>query len=221
MSDELEAQTDSAASSTAPIPLTAPVPIADEPPSEAKPDHDEALDRLTEAVQELRADFQRSAALDDHNRALIDKLHTENEQLRRAELERARDPVIRDLISLVDTCLRNGRAWLERDAVTPADIERVLRDVTDDVELILERQGVETFEPEIGTKFDRRVARAVRATGTADPAQDGMVTTVLKPGYRLGDRILRYCEVVVWAFTASPAPAPPDTDSSAPAVPEQ
>lgn len=169
---------------------------------------DGALRQLTGAVEALRDDLRRSVRVYDHQRVLVDKLHEENEQLRRAELERARDPVVRDLISLADTCLRNGRAWLQREAVTPSDIDRVLREVTADVELILQRQGVETFNPEVGTKFDRREARVVRSANTSDASLDSVVAEVLKSGYRMGDRVLRYCEVAVWAFVASPATDP-------------
>lgn len=169
------------------------------------PDTDGVLRELVEAVDALRGDVRRSTQVYDHHRVLVDRLHDENEQLRRAELERSRDPVIRDLISLADTCLRNGRAWLKCEAATPEDVDRVLREVTDDVELILERQGVEAFKPETGTKFDRREARVVRSADTSDAALDGFVAEVLKPGYRIGDRVLRYCEVVVWAFVTGPA----------------
>ncbi|MGH3814579.1 MAG: nucleotide exchange factor GrpE [Pseudonocardiaceae bacterium] len=167
-----------------------------------RPGIEPALRTLTDAVQALRDDFQRSQEVYNHQRVLLDKLHDENEQLRRAELERARDPMVRDLISLVDTCLRNGRAWLERDTVTPGNVDDVLRDVANDVKLILERQGVETFTPEAGTKFDRREARAERSVNTSDASLDGAVAEVLKPGYRAGNRVLRYCDVVVWAFKA-------------------
>lgn len=165
---------------------------------------DGALRELAQAVEALHADFRRSMQGYDHQRALMDRLHSENEQLRRAELERSQDPMIRDLISLADTCLRNGRTWLQRETVTPSDIDRVLRDVADDVELILERQGVEAFKPEEGTKFDRREARVVRSVDTSDASRDGAIAEVLKPGYRIGPRILRYCEVVVWTFVAVP-----------------
>jgi molecular chaperone GrpE (heat shock protein) len=168
------------------------------------------LRELTNNVQGLRDDFRRSAQTYDHQRVLLDKLHGENERLRRAELERAGDPVVRDLISLSDTCLRNGRTWLQRADVTPGDIYRVLRDVTDDMKLILERQGVETFEPEAGAKFDRREDRVVRSASTADASLDGVIAEVLKPGYRMGNRILRYCEVVVWAYVAGSAADPVD-----------
>jgi len=187
-----------------------PLHVAEYEETGAKPNMEGALRELTEAVQALREDFHHRTQVHDHQRLLVDKLHGENEQLRRAELERTRDPVLRDLISLADTCLRNGRAWLQREAVAPSDIDRVLQEVTADVELILERQGVETFKPEAGTKFDRREARVVRSAYTSDALKDGVVAEVLKPGYHIGDRVLRYCEVAVWAFVAPPATDPTD-----------
>lgn len=165
---------------------------------------DDALRELAQAVEALRTDFRHSIQGYDHQRMLMDRLHSENEQLRRAELARSQDPLIRDLISLSDTCLRNGRAWLQRETTTPNDVDHVLRDVADDVELILDRHGVEAFKPEEGTKFDRREARVVRSAHTSDASRDGTVAEVLKPGYRIGNRILRYCEVVVWTFVAVP-----------------
>jgi molecular chaperone GrpE (heat shock protein) len=165
---------------------------------------DGALQELAQAVEALHADFRRSMQGYDHQRMLMDRLHSENEQLRRAELERSQDPMIRDLISLADTCLRNGRTWLQREAVAPSDIDRVLREVADEVGLILERQGVEAFQPKEGTKFDRREARVVRSATTSDASRDGTVAEVLKPGYRIGHRILRYCDVVVWTFVTAP-----------------
>jgi molecular chaperone GrpE (heat shock protein) len=178
---------------------------ADHDDIEAALNIEDTLRAVADSVQELRDDFSRHVQGFDHQRALVDKLHDENEQLRRVELERSRDPVVRDLISLADTCVRNGRAWGQRDAVTPGDVGRVLREVADDVELILERQGVEAFKPECGTSFDRREHRVVRSADTSDVSLNGVIAEVLKPGYRMGNRIIRYCEVVVWAALAAPA----------------
>ena len=180
---------------------------------ESAPNVEDTLRVLIDSVEELRGDFRRNAQGSDHQRVLLDKLHDENEQLRRAEVERSRDPVVRDLISLADTCLRNGRAWEQRDAVTPGDVYRVLREVADDVELILERQGVETFKPEQGASFDRREHRVVRSADISNASLNGVIAEVLKPGYRMGNRIIRYCEVVVWAFVATPA-GPADVEDT-------
>lgn len=191
--------------SLTPADIATPALPAEDEETDGHPETDGVLRELVEVVDALRGDVRRSMQVYDHQRVLVDRLHDENEQLRRAELERSRDPVIRDLISLADTCLRNGRKWLQYESATPKDVDRVLREVTDDVELILERQGVETFKPETGMKFDRREARVVRSADTSDASLDGVVAEVLKPGYRIGNRVLRYCEVVVWAFLTVPA----------------
>lgn len=179
-------------------------PVVDGEGIEAAQNIEDPMRVLVIRMEELHEDLRRYAQDFDHQRTLLDKLHHENEQLRCAELERSRDPVVRDLISLADTCLRNGRAWGQRDVVTPDDVYRVLREVADDVELILERQGVETFTPETGTNFDRREHRVVRSVDTSDALRNGVIAEILKPGYRIGNRILRYCEVVVWVFVAAP-----------------
>jgi len=44
----------------------------------------------------------------------------------------------------------------------------------------------------------------VRTVDTDDPERTNQVAEVLQPGYRLGDRVLRPAEVVV--FRAVPAP---------------
>ena len=60
----------------------------------------------------------------------------------------------------------------------------------------LKRQGVERFDLD-GQDFDPNVAEAVRVDPTKKPEQDGKVTETLRPGYRLGDRIVRPARVAV------------------------
>jgi molecular chaperone GrpE len=60
----------------------------------------------------------------------------------------------------------------------------------------LERNGVERIDPE-GDEFDPNVAEALRVDPVTDPESDGKVTVVLRPGYRLGERILRAAQVAV------------------------
>ena len=76
----------------------------------AAPDSTSALQELTVALEALRDEFRHSVQVYDHQRVLVDKLHGENEQLRRAELDRARDPVVRDLISLADMAMKTEAA---------------------------------------------------------------------------------------------------------------
>ena len=60
----------------------------------------------------------------------------------------------------------------------------------------LERQGVERIELD-GEDFDPNVAEAVRVDPVKEPEQSGKVTETLRPGYKLGGRIIRPARVAV------------------------
>ncbi len=151
----------------------------------------------------LRASIDQLYTQSERQAALVDRLHEENERLRRGAFEQIVDPLVRDLIALADSCLRNASAWRGKSEVAPTDLDRVLRDIASDLSLILDRQGVEIFAPEPGSPFDRRQHRAARVQPTDSAPYDGLVAETLRPGYRSGIRILRYAEVVVYGLVAA------------------
>jgi molecular chaperone GrpE len=60
----------------------------------------------------------------------------------------------------------------------------------------LERAGVQRFDPS-GEPYDPNVAEAVGVVPVGDPAAHDTVVQVARPGYRLGDRIVRAARVLV------------------------
>ena len=60
----------------------------------------------------------------------------------------------------------------------------------------LERHGVEKLDPR-GEEFDPNEAEAMRVDPVAEPEMSGKVTDVLRPGYRLRDRVIRPAQVAV------------------------
>ena len=60
----------------------------------------------------------------------------------------------------------------------------------------LERHGVARIAPD-GEPFDPTIAEAVRVDPVQDPDQDGVVTQTLRPGYRLGEQLVRPAAVAV------------------------
>ncbi|MEX5636350.1 nucleotide exchange factor GrpE [Parafrankia sp. FMc2] len=180
----------------------------------------EVIGKLTEDIIGLRAVVDKGFALLDRQSDLVDRLHSENERLRRGEFERMLDPIIRDLVALADSCLRNADAWLSRPTTTPTDVHRVLGDVASDISLLLERQGVDAFAPAPGEPFDRRQQRAAATELTSQPEQNGTIARTLRPGYRSGTRTIRFAEVVVLDYEPpAPEPAAPDHPGPGPSTP--
>ena len=64
----------------------------------------------------------------------------------------------------------------------------------------LERRGVRRVSPD-GAPFDPNEAEAMRVDPVPSPEADGTVTETLRPGYTLGDRVIRAARVAVGRFT--------------------
>ena len=74
-----------------------------------------------------------------------------------------------------------------------------------------ERIGLERFEPELGDRFDPTHHEAV-ATPDVDDEAELVVSCVVRPGYRIGTRLLRAAEVTLDAAAGEGADDP-GTDS--------
>jgi molecular chaperone GrpE len=61
---------------------------------------------------------------------------------------------------------------------------------------VLEGEGVEEIDP-IGQPFNADVAEAIMAMPATDGEESGMVKQVYVKGYKKGDKVLRYAQVIV------------------------
>jgi molecular chaperone GrpE len=140
-------------------------------------------------IAELR---ERVGQLDDrHKRALadLDNYRKRSVRLTESRIEEAGDAMLRDWLESVDSVERALRMEPENP------LAEGLRGVLDQMEAILDRQGVhrvgapgEPFDPE------RHEAVAVHPTGEVP---DRTVLDVARSGWVRGDRVLRPAQVVV------------------------
>src|SRR5436190_21736846 len=105
--------------------------------------------------------------------------------------ERAKSGLVRELLPVVDN--------LERALASAEESEQHLAEgvrlVHSELLAVLERNGVEQFDPE-GEKFDPEVHEAL-STREADGAKPGMVLDVVEKGYKANGTVLRPARVVV------------------------
>jgi molecular chaperone GrpE len=73
----------------------------------------------------------------------------------------------------------------------------------------LASKGVERIAPEVAA-FDPNEMEAIHVDAVSQPEQDGQVTRVLQPGYRLGEHLIRPARVAVGRLVAARG-AEPDT----------
>jgi molecular chaperone GrpE len=158
-------------------------------------DEDARPETLTEEPQpggERDSEEELARSEDRHRRALADL----DNYRKRADQEVARrvaessERIVRDWLEAVDSVDRALRMPGPTNEIAAG-----LRAVMEQMEAILERQGVERIGAP-GDRFDPELHEAV-AVRESDAVPDRTVVDVARSGYRLGDRVLRPAQVVV------------------------
>ncbi len=169
----------------------------DLPGNGATPPGDAAVpDReLMAALHALTAAVEREHERAGHREAIIDRLHEENQLLRRGELQVVFEPVRGALFRLYD--------MVRREAVRVD--QPFLAAIADEIADALGRTGAERYAVKPGDPFDAARHRPVAAEPVTDPALDGMVVEVLADGFERadGEQVLRRAEVRVGRLKAS------------------
>ncbi|GAA2161148.1 nucleotide exchange factor GrpE [Actinomadura napierensis] len=155
---------------------------------------------VREALAGLTARLDREHERAAHREAVIDRLHEENQRLRRGELQAMLEPVRTALYRLHDQARREACRLAEPGLAEPPDPVRtagLFGAVADDVADALARLGAERFTARPGEPYDASRHRPVAVAAVADPSRDGTVTEVQADGFEQGGRVLRKAAVTV------------------------
>lgn len=155
---------------------------------------------VREALAGLAARLDREHERAAHREAVIDRLHEENQRLRRGELQGMLEPVRTALYRLHDQARRESDRLGAPDLAEPPDPRQtalLLAALADDVADALARLGIERFTVEPGAPYDASRHRPVAVTPVADPLADGTVTAVQSDGFEQSGKVLRKAAVSV------------------------
>ena len=185
---------DDAADEGRPMEMSITGEIAEQNREERNESTGEIRNLLLSLVMEIR---EQNAIAKERER-VIDRLHGENQSLRRGELHAAMAPLFRDLVALhddLDRTARHHEASGEGDGAA-AGYRSLAQALVD----ILARYGVECYDAEVGAPYNAREHRAAGTAPTADRTLDRCISAVLRRGFRDSHRIMRPLEAVVMKF---------------------
>jgi molecular chaperone GrpE len=164
------------------------------PPDEGEPRRPSVLDEYrlrTEAAEQKLQEYIEAYKAQTREQEAF-RRRTERDVERRVQLQFA--DLVRELLDAVDTL----ELALEHVAGIP-QAEPLARGVAlarDRFLSTLERHGVSRIDP-TGSPFDPNEAEALRVDPVPTEAQHDLVTATLRPGYRLGDHVIRPARVAV------------------------
>ena len=203
---------------------------AEQEPISARPAQGDQRETVPEQGEQMSEQFSETPAdlvdepvggvvVDDATRQLAER--TEDLQRVTAEYANYRRRVDRDRVLVVDQAAERfaGQLFPIVDDIERArdhgDLTGAFKVVADRVLGLLDGLGVESFGV-AGDPFDPSLHEAV-LHDTSPEVTVPTATTVLRPGFRRGDRVLRTAMVGV-TDPESPAPAQPETADVAAAV---
>ncbi|HXM19262.1 MAG TPA: nucleotide exchange factor GrpE [Candidatus Tumulicola sp.] len=156
---------------------------------------------LRDSLDQVHAQLAaaKAEAEEQHNlylRALadLDNFRKRSERLTRERADEGKRDVLRRLLPVLDN-MQRAAEYRRKD--TPAEqlVDGVLATVRQ-FQSALEAENVRPIDT-LGKPFDPLVAEAVATQPAADGTPEGTVVAEARPGYMLGDEVLRPAQVVV------------------------
>jgi molecular chaperone GrpE len=158
------------------------------------------IEELEQRLADLTAQLQ---SITTERRRSLEEFEEVKARMRREaarEVERGRRAVLGELLEVVDNLDRAIAATRDPAGSSPSEaVDRVAKGVElvrDQFLTKLEAFGVSRV-PALGRPFDALRHEAVSTAPVEHPGQDGVVLTVVKEGYAIGDELLRPASVVV------------------------
>lgn len=150
----------------------------------------EVVDRLVEENEALKDKYLRaSAELDNFRKRTIKE---------KAELiKTAAEKTLLSILPIVDD-LERADAELEKDMTEDqwfACLEGY-KVISNKFMGILESLGLEKIDPR-GEMFDPEIHEAISMRPVESPSNKGRIMDCVQPGYKLGDKMIRFAKVVV------------------------
>ena len=157
---------------------------------------------LLKFQQQLANDFEIKLKYDAAKQEQIDKLYKENLEYKDGILEKFRRQLILAVIEQIDECQKSAEffATAEYSEENYIKLLRFFREIAADFQnMLYEQFDVVAYHSEPLTTLDVKRQRPLRTTPTDDESQHRLVKQSLKPGYQLGDKVLRHEMVDVYS----------------------
>ncbi|EDN67991.1 GrpE protein HSP-70 cofactor [Beggiatoa sp. PS] len=121
------------------------------------------LERIEEQLNTLQVDFQGKIKYDQHKEKIIDNLHSELQEYKNDLIKKLLQPMIMDVIHTIDDVKKLINHYQEQSTteIDPQKLLKLMESIPDDLEHLLYRQGVETFNCS-ETMFNPNRQRAIK-----------------------------------------------------------
>ena len=161
-------------------------------------------EKLEAGVAQILEIFEQKLAYDNTKQQQIDRLHAELQEHRADLIARTNRPLVNGLIRLHDDVgklIDNFKRQPDQE-VDPARFFKAFENVQDDIEILLDQNGVVSFS-EQGERLDPRRQHVSTQIKTSDEQLIGMIAGRLRKGFEQADDLIRKERVSVYVLDES------------------
>lgn len=163
----------------------------------------------------LAAAFETKLAIDEHKNQQIDTLHRELQSHKQDLLAKALRPLVAGLVRLHDNLGRMADTLRDRTETLPPDeAARLVKEFQEDVEILLDENGVALFTEPVD-RFEPRRQTVRQTQETTDSEQVGHIVRRVRPGFERDGFLLQKERVDVYVAATVPAPVTTQNDPGA------
>ena len=150
-------------------------------------------------ILQLLKEFTDKLKYDKHKDNIIDNMHKELQGYKNnSQVERIM-PIMMDLILSIDLTTKLMKGLEKLEEIEPEKLKKVITDSVLDLEDILLKQGIESFECD-GKSFDSKRQKVVKKVTTSDLSLDKKISERLAKGYEMDGKIIRKEQISVFVF---------------------
>lgn len=154
---------------------------------------------LRQQCQELRHGLDQALNRNTLQQQQLDRLHTELQEHKNGLLRKLQHPWAMGLVQIYDVLNRSEKdLCVEQQTMTSKDVAAMLESYRQDVEIVLEQQGVTAYKTP-GKRFDPARQTAIKTVPAPEPELAGLILLRLRPGFEQEGRVLRKEWVCVYA----------------------
>ena len=150
------------------------------------------LSEIKTLLLELSTQFESKLKYDIHKNEIIDKLHAENQSYKNDLFKKIVSPFVNEVIYLIDdyTNLYKKHAETELAAIDTAKLLKQFGSISEDLEELLNKNGIESFSVE-GNTVDFSKQKVVKTVMTDIPERDKTIHERIKKGFMMDGKVIR------------------------------
>ncbi|OAD23250.1 GrpE nucleotide exchange factor [Candidatus Thiomargarita nelsonii] len=148
------------------------------------------LELLVTKLDTLQTEFESKLKYDQHKDKIIDDLHSELQEYKSDLIKKLLQPMIMDVIHAIDDFNKLTRHYTQKEDIDPQKLLKLIASIPKDLEHLLYRQGVESFQCSEPV-FNPSRQRVLKTLPTPEPSKDKTIAQSLRQGYEWEGKVLR------------------------------